>query len=281
MYKITEARFLAENVKLFKIMAPDIAKARKAGQFVIVRLVVNGERIPLTIADSNIEDGTITLVVQEVGKTTAIMNKLEAGDTIIDVVGPLGTPTHIENFGTAVCVGGGIGVAVVMPIAKALKEAGNTVISIIGAREKDLVILEDDIKAISDEVIVTTDNGSYGFKGFVTQPLQAMLEEGKKVDVAFAIGPMIMMKNVAKVTEPFKISTYVSLNPVMVDGTGMCGGCRVSVGGETKFACVDGPEFDGHDVDFDELLARLGAYRKQEEKSYEHYKKGHCGMEVK
>ncbi|MFC1556781.1 sulfide/dihydroorotate dehydrogenase-like FAD/NAD-binding protein [candidate division KSB1 bacterium] len=281
MHTISETRFLAENVKLFKIEAPDIAKARKAGQFVIVRLVKNGERIPLTIADSNTEDGTITLVVQEVGKTTAIMNTFEKGDTIIDVVGPLGTPTHIDKFGTAVCVGGGIGVAVVMPIAKALKEAGNTVISIIGAREKDLVILEDDIKALSDEVIVTTDNGSYGEKGFVTQPLQRMLDEGRKIDIAFAIGPMIMMKNVAKVTEPYSITTFVSLNPVMVDGTGMCGGCRVSVGGKTKFACVDGPEFDGHEVDFDELLARLGAYKKLEQASYENYKKRHCTTEAK
>ncbi len=272
MYKIKEAKFLCDSVKLFRIEAPDIARARKAGQFVIVRLDKGGERIPLTIADSSNEDGTITLVVQEVGKTTSKMNKLEKDDTILDVVGPLGKPTHIENFGTAVCIGGGIGVAVVLPIAKALKEAGNKVISIIGARNKDLIILEDEVREISDEVIVTTDDGSSGFKGFVTQPLDAKLNNGEKIDIAFAIGPMIMMKNVTKVTEPHKVSTYVSLNPVMVDGTGMCGGCRVTVGDKTKFACVDGPEFDGHLVNFDELLARLGTYRELEQVSYDNHK---------
>jgi len=278
MYTIREARFLAPNVKLFRIDAPDIARARKAGQFVIVRLVESGERIPLTIADSSSEEGTITLVVQEVGKTTALMNRMERGDTIIDVVGPLGTPTHIENFGTAVCVGGGIGVAVVMPIAHALKEAGNRVVSIIGARSRELIILEDEIRAISDETIITTDDGSYGMKGFVTQPLQNMLDEGKTVDIAFAIGPMIMMRNVAGVTKPFDVPTYVSLNPIMVDGTGMCGGCRVSVGGKMKFACVDGPEFNGHKVDFDELLARLGTYRDLEKIAYDRYRQKKCAL---
>ncbi len=281
MYEITEARFLAENVKLFKILAPDIAKSRKAGQFVIVRIIENGERIPLTIADSSNSEGTITLVVQEVGKTTALMNSLETGDSILDVVGPLGKPTHIENFGTAVCVGGGIGVAVVMPIAKALKEAGNRVISIIGARNRDLVILEDEIRSFSDEVIVTTDDGSHGIKGFVTQPLQEMLEKQTELDIAFAIGPMIMMSNVVKVTKPFDLLTYVSLNPIMVDGTGMCGGCRVTVGNKMKFACVDGPEFNGHEVDFNELIARLGTYRSHEIEAYTKYKEEKCACKGK
>ena len=276
MYRIVDARKLAPNVKLFKIEAPDIARARKAGQFAIVRLDNYGERIPLTIADSSNTDGTITVVVQEVGKTTAQMNKLETGNSILDVVGPLGKPTHIENFGTSLCVGGGIGVAVVLPIATALKQAGNTVISIIGARTKELVILEQEISAVSDEIIVTTDDGSYGEKGFVTQPLKRMLESGVKPSVIYAIGPMIMMKNVVKVTEPFNIVTYVSLNPIMVDGTGMCGCCRVTVDKQMKFSCVDGPEFDGRKVDFNELLARLGAYKPMEKCSYDKYLEHKC-----
>ncbi|MFC1493048.1 sulfide/dihydroorotate dehydrogenase-like FAD/NAD-binding protein [candidate division KSB1 bacterium] len=279
MYKIVKANFLTDSVKLFVIEAPDIARARKAGQFVIIRLEKDGERIPLTIADSSIEDGTITLVVQEVGKTTFMMNRLQEGDTILDVVGPLGKPTHIENFGNAVCVGGGIGVAVVMPIVKALKEAGNHVTSIMGFRNKDLVILEDEITAISDEVIITTDDGSYGEKGFVTQPLQGMLEKGVQIGVVYAIGPMIMMYNVTKVTKPFNSLTYVSLNPIMVDGTGMCGGCRVSVDSKMKFACVDGPEFDGHKVDFEELLARLSTYQSMEKAAYEKTKEKYCKCE--
>ncbi|MFC1563649.1 sulfide/dihydroorotate dehydrogenase-like FAD/NAD-binding protein [candidate division KSB1 bacterium] len=279
MYKIIEARFLAENVKLFRIEAPEIAHARKAGQFVIVRVEKNGERIPLTIADSSINDGTITLVVQEVGKTTFIMNRLEKGGTILDVVGPLGKPTHIENFGTAVCVGGGIGLAVVLPIAKALKEAGNHVVSIMGFRSKELLILEEEIRNVSDEVIITTDDGSYGEKGFVTQPLQRILETGRDVNIAYAIGPMIMMYNVTKVTRPFDVLTYVSLNPIMVDGTGMCGGCRITVDNKMKFACVDGPEFDGHKVDFNELIARLGTYSIKEKAAYEKVKENHCKCE--
>ncbi len=279
MNKIIEARFLAENVKLFRIEAPEIAHARKAGQFVIVRVENNGERIPLTIADSSIKDGTITLVVQEVGKTTFIMNRLETGGSIPDVVGPLGKPTHIENFGTAVCVGGGIGLAVVLPIAKALKKAGNHVVSIMGFRSKDLIILEEEIRNVSDEVIITTDDGSYGEKGFVTQPLQRMLETGQDVNIAYAIGPMIMMYNVTKVTRPFDVLTYVSLNPIMVDGTGMCGGCRVTVDNKMKFACVDGPEFDGHKVDFNEIIARLGTYSIKEKAAYERVKDNHCKCE--
>jgi len=273
MYVITESRFLADKVKLFRIKAADIARVRKAGQFVIVRLCKEGERIPLTIADSSNEDGTITLVVQEVGKSTAMMNNMETGDKILDVVGPLGVPTHIENFGVGVCVGGGIGLAVVWPIAAALKKAGCHVISIIGARTKDLLILEDEIRAVSDELIITTDDGSYGEKGFVTQPLERIMKERKNIGVCYGIGPVIMMKNVAKVTKPFGVLTYVSLNPIMMDGTGMCGACRVSVGDETKFSCVDGPEFDGHKVDFDELMTRLDTYKKQEEIAYEKYLK--------
>ena len=271
MNEIVEARFLAPMVKLFKIHAPDIAKMRKAGQFVIIRLTPEGERVPLTIADSSNDDGTITLVVQEVGKSSAMLNRMEKGDKILDVVGPLGVPTHIENFGTAVCVGGGIGLAVVWPIAKALKECGNHVISIMGARSKDLMILEDEIRSVSDEVIITTDDGTYGEKGVVTQPLKRILEEGKEIGVCYGIGPVIMMKFVAKTTEPFGVLTYVSLNPIMMDGTGMCGACRVTVGEDTKFACVDGPEFNGHKVNFDELIARLATYQKQEKVAYDKY----------
>ncbi|KPK88459.1 ferredoxin-NADP reductase [bacterium SM23_31] len=274
MNEIVEARFLAPKVKLLRINAPDISQSCKAGQFVIIRLRQNGERIPLTIADVSTNNGTITLIAQEVGKTTSLLNRMEAGDTILDVVGPLGRPTHIENFGTAVCVGGGIGLAVVLPIAKALKAAGNHVISIIGARTKELLILENEIKDASNEIIITTDDGSYGEKGFVTQPLQVLLNSGRKINVVFGIGPVIMMKNIAKVTKPFGVLTYVSLNPIMVDGTGMCGGCRVTIGNEMKFACVDGPEFDGHKVDFDELIARLNTYKKHEQNSYEKFLNG-------
>ena len=274
MNEIIEARFLAPQVKLFRIYSPDIARMRKAGQFVIIRLKPEGERIPLTIADSSVSDGTITLVVQEVGKSSAILNRMEKGEEILDVVGPLGVPTHIENFGTAVCVGGGIGLAVVWPIAAALKEAGCRVISIMGARSKDLLILEDEIRAVSDELIITTDDGSYGEKGVVTQPLKKMLDEGKEVNVCYGIGPVIMMKFVAKTTEPYGILTYVSLNPIMMDGTGMCGACRVSIGNETKFACVDGPEFDGHKVNYDELIARLATYQDQEKIAYDKFLAG-------
>ncbi|NTW48414.1 MAG: sulfide/dihydroorotate dehydrogenase-like FAD/NAD-binding protein [Chlorobiales bacterium] len=264
MHKITSARFLAENIKLFEIEAPRIAKRRKAGQFVIIRLDEQGERVPLTIADSNVEAGTITIIVQGIGKTTRKLNTKEAGDTILDIVGPLGQPSHIENFGTAVSVGGGVGAAIAYPTAVALKEAGNYVITINGARSKDLVILEDEMKRVSDEAYVTTDDGSYGFHGFVTQKLQQLIDSGKKIDFVLAIGPIPMMRAIAEVTRPYKIKTVVSLNPVMVDGTGMCGGCRVVVGGESKFACVDGPEFDAHQVDFKNLIDRNRTYNAQE-----------------
>ena len=267
MYKIIRAKFLAEDIKRFDIEAPLIAKKRLAGQFVIIRLDDHGERIPLTIADSDIEKGTITIIVQGIGKTTKQLNLLESGDSILDVVGPLGMPSHIENFGTAVSIGGGVGTAIAYPTAVALKKAGNKVITINGARTKDLVILEEEMKAVSDESYVTTDDGSYGFHGFVTQKLQALIDEGKKIDLVLAIGPIPMMKAVAEVTRPYGIKTVVSLNPIMVDGTGMCGGCRVIVNGKSQFACVDGPEFDAHEVDFKNLTDRNKIYNDYEKNS--------------
>ncbi|MCK5075453.1 MAG: sulfide/dihydroorotate dehydrogenase-like FAD/NAD-binding protein, partial [Calditrichia bacterium] len=271
MYKIIDARFLAENIKLFEIQAPKIAKKRKAGQFVIIRLDEHGERIPLTIADSNQEKETITIIVQSVGKTTTKLNAMEAGYSLLDVVGPLGTPSHIEKVGTTVSVGGGVGTAIAFPTAVAMKETGNYVITINGARTKDLVILEDEMKAISDESYVTTDDGSYGFHGFVTQKLQELIDQGKKLDLVLAIGPIPMMRAIAEVTRPHGIKTIVSLNPVMVDGTGMCGGCRVIVDGKSQFACVDGPEFDAHLVDFNNLINRNKMYMKEEHASLDRY----------
>jgi ferredoxin--NADP+ reductase len=271
MNKIVEAGFLGPDVKLFKIQAPKIAQKRKAGQFIILRVHENGERIPLTIADSNTEDGTITIIVQGIGKTTKSLNRLEAGDEVRDLVGPLGKPSHIENFGTAVSIGGGVGTAIAFPTAKALKEAGNNVISIIGGRSKEYVILEDEMKEVCDEVYPTTDDGSYGFHGFVTQKLQELIENGTKPDFVLAIGPIPMMKAVAEVTRPYNIKTVVSLNPIMVDGTGMCGGCRAIVDGETVFVCVDGPEFDAHKVDFSVLTNRNRMYLSQENQSLDAY----------
>lgn len=271
MYEIAEKRELAHKVTLFKIKAPDIAKKRKAGQFVVLRLNEHGERIPLTIADSDSGAGTITIIVQDVGKTTSLLTAMGKGDNILDVVGPLGKPTHIENYGTAVCVGGGIGTAVTYPIGKALKDAGCKVVSIIGARTKNLLILEDEMKSVSNELIVTTDDGSYGHHGFVTNVLEKMIAEGKKIDIVIAVGPVPMMRAVANVTRAKGIHTMVSLNPIMVDGTGMCGACRVTIGGENKFVCVDGPEFDGHKVDFDELIRRNRGYFKEEKTATEGY----------
>jgi len=271
MYKIINAKVLAEDIKRFEIEAPLIAKKRLAGQFVIIRLDEHGERIPLTIADSDIEKGTVTIIVQGIGKTTKQLNLLESGDSIMDVVGPLGLPSHIERFGTTVSIGGGVGTAIAYPTAVALKEAGNHVITINGARTKDLVILEEEMKAVSDESYVTTDDGSYGFHGFVTQKLQALIDEGKKIDFVLAIGPIPMMKAVAEVTRPYGINTVVSLNPIMVDGTGMCGGCRVIVNGKSQFACVDGPEFDAHLVDFKNLTDRNKMYNDFEKNSLEKF----------
>ena len=271
MYQITEARFLAQDIKLFKIKSPKIAEKRKAGQFVIIRIAEHGERIPLTIADSDTSDGTVTIIVQGVGKTTKQLNILEAGDEIMDIVGPLGMPSHIENFGTTVSIGGGVGTAIAYPTAVALKQAGNKVITINGARSKDLVILEEEMKAVSDEAYITTDDGTYGHHGFVTDMLQKLIDDGTKIDFVLAIGPIPMMKAVSDLTKPHGIKTVVSLNPIMIDGTGMCGGCRVAVGGEVKFACVDGPEFDAHEVDFKNLTDRNRMYQEYEKKSLEKY----------
>jgi len=261
---------LSGEVFIMTVRAPLIAEERKPGQFVILQLDDNfGERIPLTIADADPAEGSITLVFQTVGKTTHRLATLNEGDKIENLVGPLGQPTHIEKVGTVVCVGGGIGVAPLHPIAQGMKRAGNKVIIIMGARTKDLVILEDRMKAIADELIICTDDGSYGRKALVTAPLKEVCERTPKPDLAVAIGPPIMMKFCAETTRPFAVPTIVSLNSIMIDGTGMCGGCRVSVGGETKFTCVDGPEFDGHLVDFDNLMKRLGAYKKQEDEAHE------------
>ena len=264
MYEITEARFLSEDVKLFRINAPKIAQKRKAGQFVIVRIDEHGERIPLTIADSDAGQGTVTIIVQGIGKTTRQLNMLEAGDSIKDIVGPLGLPSEIENFGTAISIGGGVGTAIAYPTAVALKKAGNYVITINGARTKDLVILENEMKAVSDEAYITTDDGSYGTHGFVTEILQKLIDEGRKIDFVLAIGPIPMMRAVADVTRPHNIKTVVSLNPIMIDGTGMCGVCRLTVGGKVKFACVDGPDFDGHEIDWEEFLKRRQTYNPEE-----------------
>ena len=271
MFKIIEARFLAPDVKKFIISAPKIARKRKAGQFVIIRIKENGERIPLTIADSDNEKGTITIIVQGVGKTTKELNSFNSGGEIMDVVGPLGKPSHIENFGTAVSVGGGVGTAIAFPTAVALKEAGNYTISIIGGRTKEYVILEDEMRKVCDEVHITTDDGSYGMHGFVTHKLQELIDKGTKIDLVLAIGPIPMMRAIAEVTRPHKIKTIVSLNPIMIDGTGMCGGCRATVGGKTVYVCVDGPEFDAHEVDFNLLTNRNRAYLEAEKQALENY----------
>jgi ferredoxin--NADP+ reductase len=271
MFKIISAEFLAPSIKRFTIEAPKIARKRKAGQFVIIRIEDEGERIPLTIADSDSEKGAITIIVQGIGKTTKQLNSLEAGDSIMDVVGPLGKPSEIENFGTAISIGGGVGTAIAYPTAVALKNAGNHTIAIIGGRTKELVILEDEMREICDEVHVTTDDGSYGTKGFVTQKLQELIDSGRKIDFVLAIGPIPMMKAVAETTRPYGIKTVVSLNPIMVDGTGMCGGCRALVDGKNVFVCVDGPEFDAHKVDFSVLDKRNRAYLADEKTALEQY----------
>ena len=271
MYKILEANFIAPNIKKFVIEAPKIAAKRKAGQFVIIRLKDGGERIPLTIADSDSIKGTITIIVQGIGKTTKELNSLNSGDLIMDVVGPLGKPSHIEKFGIAVSIGGGVGTAIAYPTAVALKQAGNYTISIIGGRTKELVILEDELKQVCDEVYPTTDDGSYGFHGFVTQKLKELIDNGTKIDLVLAIGPIPMMKAVAETTRPYGIKTIVSLNPVMVDGTGMCGGCRATVDSKTVFVCVDGPEFDAHLVDFATLERRNRTYLEHEKESLHDY----------
>lgn len=259
MFQIVGKEYFSEKVVKLEVEAPMIAQSRRPGHFVIVRVGNGGERIPLTIADANIERGTITLVVQAVGDSTRKICALEIGDSFTDVVGPLGQATHIEKVGTVVCCGGGVGVAPLLPIIKAMKEAGNRVISILAARTADLIILEDEVAKYSDEVVIMTDDGSKGQKGLVTAGVEAVVTR-EKVDLAVAIGPAVMMKFVALTTKKYEIPTIVSLNTIMVDGTGMCGACRVTVDGKTKFVCIDGPEFDAHKVDFDEMIMRLKAY---------------------
>lgn len=275
MYPILSAEFIAPDVKLFRIEAPYIARKHQAGQFVILRVHEDGERIPITIADSDREKGEITIIVQGIGRTTKDLNTKEKGDHLQDLVGPLGTPTHIENWGRAVIVSGGVGTAEALPIARAMKQAGNRVISIIGARTKNLVIAEGLMGEICDEVIITTDDGSYGVKGLVTTALEPMITGKTPPQMVLAVGPLPMMSAIAEMTRPFGIKTVVSLNTIMVDGTGMCGSCRATVDGKTVFVCVDGPEFDAHRVDFNELRQRVSIYRDQERQSLERFLERH------
>jgi ferredoxin--NADP+ reductase len=275
MNRILRKEQLSDEVFRFRIEAPFIAEGRKPGQFVMIQTHDDGERIPLTIADADAKAGSITIVFQAVGHSTHHLADMKEGESIAHLVGPLGTPTHIEKFGTVVCVGGGIGVAPLYPIAQGMKQAGNRVIIILGARTKSLLIMEEDMRRIGDEVIVCTDDGSYGRKALVTEPLKEICERAPKPNLSVAIGPAIMMKFCAKTVKPYDVPIMVSLNTIMIDGTGMCGGCRVTVGGKTKFVCVDGPEFDGHAVDFEGMLRRMSAYRQQEQKDHEH-----CHLEI-
>ncbi len=268
MYRILKKRTLSEQVKLMVIEAPLIAKKARPGQFIILRANEQGERIPLTIADYDAQAGTVTIIFQEVGKTTIQLGKLEEGESLVDFVGPLGKPSHFEeSVKKAAVIGGGLGTAIAYPQAKYLHALGIEVTSIIGFRTKDLIILEDEVGAVSDKLLVMTDDGSNGNKGFVTDALKSQIEAGEQFDLVVAIGPLIMMKFVSKLTKEYGIKTIVSMNPIMIDGTGMCGGCRVTVGGKTLFACVDGPDFDGHEVDYDEAMRRQNMYKKQEESS--------------
>lgn len=277
MYKILEKRELAENVDEFVIEAPEIAAKARPGQFVIIRISPKGERIPLTIAEKDAETGTITLMVQRVGKTTYHLSCFEEGNCIRDVVGPLGRPTHIEKWGHVVAIGGGLGLAPIHHICQGVKEAGNELTVIMGFRKKELIFWEDKMKLLADRVVITTNDGSYGMKGLVTDALQKLIDDGEKIDMVICAGPVPMMKAVAELTKKYGIPTVASLNPIMVDGTGMCGACRVTVGGETKFACVDGPEFDAHQVDFDELMNRLKMFRELEREAMERFQEKHCG----
>ncbi len=270
MNKIVSKEYFSPTVVKLEVEAPLIAKARKAGHFVIVRVGEKGERIPLTIADADVEKGTITLVIQKMGVSSSKLTALNEGDYIDDLVGPLGKATHIENFGTVICACGGVGTAPMMPIVKAMKEAGNKVITIQAARTKDLIILEEQMRKYSDEQIIMTDDGTYGNKGLITDGIEMVLKR-EKVDLCVAIGPAVMMKFVSILTEKYNVPTLASLNTIMVDGTGMCGACRVTVGGKTKFVCIDGPEFDAHQVDFDEMIMRLGGYRDIEKEKSEKY----------
>ena len=267
MYEILDKQILSDTVKLMKIKAPLVAKHAKAGQFIILRIDEEGERIPLTIADYDRKKGTITIIFMEVGKTTNQLGKMNVGDELLNFAGPLGTASEIEQYGTVVCIGGGVGIAPLYPIVRALKGAGNTVISILGARSENLLMLEKEMDEHSDELYIATDDGSKGTKGFVTTVLQKLIDDGKHIDIVWAIGPVIMMKVVTALTWKYNLKTIVSLNPIMVDGTGMCGGCRVTVDGKIKFACVDGPEFDGHKVDFDNLMLRNKRFLREEAES--------------
>ena len=272
-FAIIEKSQIVPTIHNMIISAPRIAKKARAGQFIILRIDDAGERIPLTIADFDRKKGTITIIFQEMGKTTVQLSKMNAGESVLDFVGPLGNPSKIEPLGTVVCVGGGVGVAPIYPIVRAHKEVGNKVISIIGSRSADLLLWEEKMRDASDELFITTDDGTKGHHGFVTDVLKEILEGSEPISLVVAIGPPIMMRTVAGVTHPFGVKTVVSLNSIMVDGTGMCGSCRVLVGGETKFACVDGPEFDAHEVDFTLLMNRLQMYQDEEQLAMEHYKK--------
>ncbi len=276
MYRIVEKRELARGVDEFIVEAPEISRRAKPGQFVILRVVARGERIPLTIADTDPDSGTVTLMVQRVGKSTYHLSCFEEGNSIRDLVGPLGRPTHIERWGHVVAVGGGLGLAPIHHICKGVKEAGNELTVIMGFRSKDLIFWEDRMQIIADELIITTNDGSYGKKGLVTDALRELLES-RKIDAVICAGPVPMMKAVAQLTKPYEIYTVASLNPIMVDGTGMCGACRVTVGGQVKFACVDGPEFDAHQVDFDELINRLRMFKEQESLAMKVFQQKHCG----
>lgn len=277
MFRIVKKRELAENVDEFVIEAPLIAQKAKPGQFVIVRINSKGERIPLTIADKDPEAGTITLMVQRVGKSTYHLSCFDEGNSIRDVVGPLGRPTHIEKWGHVVAVGGGLGLAPIHHIAQGVKEAGNELTVIMGFRRKELIFWEDRMELLAERVIVTTNDGSYGMKGLVTDALKNLLDSKTEVNMVICAGPVPMMKAVADLTREYGIPTVASLNPIMVDGTGMCGACRVTVGGEVKFACVDGPEFDAHQVDFDELMNRLRMFKEKEEEAMREFQRKHCG----
>ena len=278
MFNIIHAQFIAPGIKRFILEAPRIARKQRPGQFVILRVNETGERIPLTIERSDPEKGTVNIVVQSIGKTTHLLNSLETGDSILDVVGPLGKPSEIAKFGTVVVMGGGVGTAMAYPTAAAMKRAGNRVITILGGRTKDLVLLEREMREVSDTVFVTTDDGSYADKGLVTDKLRQLIENGTRIDLVLAVGPIPMMRAVAEMTRKERIRTIVSLNPIMIDGTGMCGGCRVLVEGKSEFACVDGPEFDAHRVDFAVLVQRNSMYRDAEKRSMEQYK---CELEEK
>jgi ferredoxin--NADP+ reductase len=271
VYRIIQKEILAPTITKYIIEAPYVARKRKAGNFVIIRVDETGERIPLTLVDSNIKDGTITLIVQAIGKTTKALALKNIGEYIMDIMGPLGNPTPIETGKTIACIGGGVGTAELYPITKTLKEAKNKIYTIVGARSKELVILEKEMEQVSDQLYITTDDGSYKRKGFVTDQLKELLDSNLGINIVYAIGPLPMMKAVSNLTKPYNVRTLVSLNAVMVDGTGMCGGCRVSINGQMKFACVDGPEFEGHEVDFDEMLLRNRSYTEMEKISIDRF----------